>query len=87
MFCVYVLKSKKNQSLYIGFAPDLRARIEKHEQGLVKSTKNLRPLALIYYEAYRDKRDALYREKQLKRFAKGFSSLKRRLGYSLMLQG
>jgi len=87
MFYVYVLRSKKDSSLYIGFAPDLRVRILKHEHGLVRSTKNLRPLTLVYYEAYHDKRDALFRERQLKRFAKGFASLKRRLYYSLMLQG
>lgn len=87
MFYVYVLKSRKDGSSYIGFAPDLRARIKKHENGEVRSTKNTRPLLLVYYEAYRDKRDALYREKQLKRFAKGFASLKRRIYYSLMLQG
>ena len=95
MFYVYVLKSKKDPSLfrnkrvrehYIGFTVDLRERIKKHSNGLVQSTKNLRPLVLIYYEAYRSKTDALIREKQLKRFAKGFGSLRRRLKESLMLE-
>jgi len=87
MFYVYILKSRLNDSLYIGFAPDLKARIVKHNQGLVKSTKNIRPLELVYYEAYRSKQDALTREKQLKRFAKSYSMLKRRIKSSLMLQG
>lgn len=47
MFYVYLLKSLKDSSLYIGFSPDLRMRMEKHSQGLVRSTKNLRPLDLI----------------------------------------
>ncbi len=85
MFYMYVLKSKKDDSLYIGFAPDLRARFLKHTQGLVMSTKNLRPLSLIYYEAYKSKKDALFREGQLKRFAKSYSMLKRRIYNSLML--
>ncbi|MBI2627957.1 MAG: GIY-YIG nuclease family protein [Candidatus Niyogibacteria bacterium] len=87
MFYVYILKSKKDQSHYIGFAVDLRNRIRKHNQGLVKSTKNIRPIVLIYYEAYRSKTDALIREKQLKRFAQGFFSLKSRLKNSLILKG
>ena len=85
MFYVYVLKSGKDSSFYIGFAPDLKLRMRKHNQGEVISTKNLRPLKLIYYEAYLSKRDVIMREKQLKRFAKGFASLKGRIKFSLML--
>jgi putative endonuclease len=85
MFYVYILKSRKDASHYIGFTVDLRARISKHNQGLVRSTKNLQPLILVYYEAYRSKTDALIREKRLKRFAKGFASLKGRLKNSLSL--
>ena len=85
MFYVYLLKSLKNKSLYIGFAPDLRARIIKHNQGLVRSTKNIRPVELICYEAYKHKSDSLTREKRLKQFAKGYASLKGRLKNSLML--
>lgn len=70
MFYVYILQSKKDSSFYIGFAPDLRNRLLKHNKGEVQSTQSLRPLELIYYESYKDKRDALYREEQLKRFAK-----------------
>lgn len=87
MFYVYVLKLKKDSTHYIGFAVDLRARFRKHREGLVISTQNLRPLILVYYEAYRSKTDALIREKQLKRFAKGFASLKGRLEHSLILEG
>lgn len=44
-------------------------------------------MELIYFEGYKSKKDALIREKRLKRFAKGFSSLKSRLSNSLMLEG
>lgn len=74
-----------DNSFYIGFTEDLRKRLEKHNQGLVRSTKNMRPIELIYYEAYKSQKDALIREKRLKQFAKGFSSLKGRLQYSLMV--
>ena len=87
MFYVYILKSEKNDSLYVGFSSDIINRIVKHNQGLVQSTKHLRPLKLMYYEAYLSKKDALIREKRLKRFAQGLTALKGRLKYSLMLSG
>lgn len=87
MFYVYVLKSKINNKVYVGFSDNLKKRIKKHNQGLVQSTKNLRSLTLIYYEAYLSKKDALIREKRLKQFAKGFASLKNRIKNSLILEG
>lgn len=87
MFFIYILRSTKDGSLYIGFAEDIEGRLSKHNQGLVQSTKNLKPMELIYYEAYKSKKDALIREKRLKQFAKGFASLRSRLRHSLMLQG
>lgn len=38
----------------------------KHRTGFVRSTKNRRPLELIYYEAYLLKSDCIRREKYLK---------------------
>lgn len=87
MFFVYLLRSEKDKSFYIGFAEDLKARIKKHEMGLVSSTKNILPMKLIYCEVYKSKKDALIREKRLKKFAKGYASLKGRLKYSLMTKG
>lgn len=63
---VYVLYSEKDKHLYIGSTPDLRKRLKKHQTGLVRSTKNRRPLKLIYYEAYMLKIDSSRREKYLK---------------------
>ena len=86
-FHVYLLRSKLDNSFYIGFAENLKERMEKHNQGMVQSTKNLRPMELIYFKSYKSKKDALTREKRLKQFAKGFSSLRSRLLHSLMLEG
>ncbi len=66
MYYTYVLKSFKDNKLYIGYTNDLRNRIKEHESGLVKSTKNRRPLKLIYYEACLNKYDAIKREKYFK---------------------
>jgi putative endonuclease len=65
MVFVYVLKSQKDNGLYIGFTNDLKARVNGHNSGLVESTKNRLPLELIYYEACLNRKDAFRREKYL----------------------
>lgn len=75
MYYVYILLSEKDGKLYIGSAPDLRKRIEKHENGYVLATKHRRPLKLIYYEAYISSSDARHREIFLKG-GKGHDELK-----------
>ncbi|MBU1255396.1 GIY-YIG nuclease family protein, partial [Patescibacteria group bacterium] len=66
MFYNYVLQSKKNKNLYVGYTKDLRKRLIEHNQGLNKSTKPYRPWELIYYEACLNKKDTKRREKYLK---------------------
>ena len=51
---------------YVGYTKNLKLRFEKHQKGLVSSTKNRRPLELIYYEACKSQEDATRREKYLK---------------------
>jgi len=66
MFYTYVLKSKKDKKFYTGYTRDLKLRFEKHKKGLIKSTKDRRPLCLVYYEACLNQQDATHREKYLK---------------------
>jgi putative endonuclease len=66
MFYIYILQSKLDNKLYTGFTSNLRKRLSEHNSGGVVSTRNRRPLELIYYEAYKKKEDALRREKFLK---------------------
>ena len=68
MFYTYVLRSKKDEKFYVGFTKNLKQRFEQHEKGLVESTKDRRPLELVYYEACLDQKDALHREKYLKTY-------------------
>jgi len=66
-FCyVYVLRSQLDGQLYVGLTRDLRQRFQQHQAGEVISTRNRRPLELIYYEACRNIHDAALREKYLK---------------------
>ena len=84
MYYFYVLQSKKDMDLYSGYTNDLQERFKDHNSGRVISTKNRRPFILVYYEAYRSEDDAREREKQVKRRAKAFISLKRRFKNSLL---
>lgn len=66
MYYVYVLQSKKDGNFYVGHTADLPKRMEHHNKGVVESTKNRRPLVVIYYEACIKQKDALHRERYLK---------------------
>jgi putative endonuclease len=65
-------------NLYTGFTSNLKLRFERHNKGLVESTKDRRPFKLIYYEACLNKNDASKRERYLKSYL-GKMFLKRRL--------
>ena len=79
MFFVYILQSKKDKKLYVGYTKDLLARFKKHNLGLVRSTKLKKPFRLAYYEAYASRQDATYREHNLKLRAKALKQLKSRI--------
>ncbi len=63
---VYVLRSVLAGNFYVGLTDDLKRRFREHQGGLVPSTKHRRPFALIYYEACRNRTEAVRREKYLK---------------------
>lgn len=65
-FYVYILRSLKNESFYIGYSTDLKKRIKQHNNGENQSTKPFRPYKLIFYEAFLNEKDAKNREKYLK---------------------
>ena len=63
-YYIYILKLT-NGTNYTGYTSDLETRITQHRLGLVKSTKN-RFLCLIHFEIYKNKKEAMLREKWLK---------------------
>ncbi|MBI1307089.1 MAG: GIY-YIG nuclease family protein [Bacteroidetes bacterium] len=67
MYFVYVLRSLKDGSTYIGFTSDLERRLIEHNEGRTKSIKHKIPYELYYYEAYSDKSTARRREIKLKK--------------------
>lgn len=83
MFYVYVLKSKRNGKCYIGSTNDLKRRFKEHNNGKMFSTKNRRPLILVYYEAFRSEKDTRKREQSLKNYGQGITNLYKRISNSL----
>ncbi|HRY62793.1 MAG TPA: GIY-YIG nuclease family protein [Candidatus Paceibacterota bacterium] len=78
MFYIYLLQSRIDEHLYIGYTTDLKKRVDEHNRGLNLSTKRYGKWNLIYYEACLNERDAKRREKYLKT-TQGRRMLKRRL--------
>ena len=66
MYYVYVIKSLQDGNFYTGYTKDLRRRLKQHNQGESQATKSRYPFELVYYEACRNEKDALIREKYLK---------------------
>ena len=66
MYFVYVLFSKADRKLYVGYSHDVFKRFDQHRSGQSKATKDRRPLELIYYEAYLNEEEAKRRERYLK---------------------
>lgn len=65
-YTVYILKSNKDNKRYIGCTKNILQRLVDHKNGLVKSTRNRRPLELIYNEDFENKSEALARERFFK---------------------
>ncbi|OGB74078.1 hypothetical protein A2V68_02515 [candidate division Kazan bacterium RBG_13_50_9] len=78
MYYVYILRSKIDGNLYVGFSEELKQRISDHNTGKNLSTQARKPLDLIFYEAFTDKFDALRRERYLKT-NKGKTTIKQML--------
>lgn len=66
-YYVYVLKNQVDDGVYIGYTTNIRKRILNHNSGRgSRTTKYKKNWELIYAELYRNKYDALGREKFLK---------------------
>ncbi len=65
-YYVYILLSEIDNRFYTGYTSNLNERIILHNEGKVESTKNRRPLKLIYWEGCLNQQDATRREKYLK---------------------
>jgi len=66
---VYILQSKDNQRYYVGSTVNLEKRICQHQNGYVKSTRNLLPIQLRFsqkYDTIKEARQIEYKLKKMK---------------------
>jgi len=66
MFYVYVIKNLLTHKRYTGYTKNIHQRIKKHNTNHKGYTGQRGEWVLVYSEQYRNKNDALLREKFLK---------------------
>lgn len=67
LYCVYLLASQRNGTLYAGVTGDLVARVWQHKNNQADGfTKRYGVKTLVWFEVHEDVRAAITREKQLK---------------------
>ncbi|MDD5578548.1 MAG: GIY-YIG nuclease family protein [Methylobacter sp.] len=65
--CVYLLASRRNETLYAGVTSDLMKRVYEHRNDLVDGfIKRYAVHDLIWYESHERMESAILREKQIK---------------------
>ncbi|HLW91901.1 MAG TPA: GIY-YIG nuclease family protein [Roseiarcus sp.] len=68
-YAVYILASRRNGTLYIGVTNNLSIRIYQHRSGVGSAfTAKYGVKLLVWYEFYTDVKEAIAREKQLKKW-------------------
>jgi len=68
-FCVYLLASRRNGTLYVGVTSNLVQRVWQHKEGVADGfTKQYGVKRLVWYEQHDDAESAIAREKQLKKW-------------------
>ena len=65
-YFVYILRSQKDGSYYVGSTQDLDERIQRHNEGRCLYTKARKPWSLVYFQEYQDRAKALKREREIK---------------------
>ena len=70
---VYILARRRNGTLYTGVTGDLVERVWKHKHDVHEGyTKKYQVHRLVYFEEHQDIRDAIIREKQIKRWKRAW---------------
>ena len=80
MHYLYILKSLKDNKLYIGTTNNISKRVNQHNKGQSKSTKFRRPLILNYSEQYLSRSEAMKREWYFKNTAEGNKLMRKLIG-------
>lgn len=66
MYYVYVLRSERDEKLYIGSTNNVVRRLEEHNCGKLLVTRHRKPFKIIYTETFQTRAEAMRREKYFK---------------------
>jgi len=67
MFAVYAIKSLSSNRIYIGQTNDVWRRLDEHNRGIVRSTKMVKPWEIVAIQMVKNRSEARWIEKRLKR--------------------
>ena len=69
---IYIMTNKNKTTLYIGVTSDLKRRVSEHKAHLYKKsfTHKYNLEFLVYYENFHFIEEAIFREKQLKKYSR-----------------
>jgi putative endonuclease len=68
MYSVYIIYSHKIDKYYIGYSSNVIERLSKHNQKSKGFSSTGRPWIIVYTEVFENKKDAMNRESQLKKW-------------------
>lgn len=83
MYYTYILQNTITNRYYVGYTPDLKNRLRKHQDGQVLSTKSNRNYQLEWYCAFKTRNQALDFERYLKT-GSGIAFMKKRFFRSIV---
>lgn len=65
---IYIMTNKNNTTLYTGVTSDLPKRVQQHKEAYFEQsfTSKYNLDKLVYWEAFQEIGDAIFREKQIK---------------------
>lgn len=72
MYYAYIIKSIKNKSFYVGITNNLERRLQEHNSGKLKNTRNKRPWILWHFRECVDSKEARKEELYLKKKNRDF---------------
>ncbi|MDP3964766.1 MAG: GIY-YIG nuclease family protein [bacterium] len=68
-FYTYIMSNIRNSVLYVGMTGNLEGRVRQHKEKEINGfTKKYNITKLVYFEVYQTPMEAIYREKQIKRW-------------------
>ena len=66
MYYTYIIETLNGKHRFIGHCRNLKSQLNQHNSRNVKATRDNRPWRVIYSEKFKNKNDAISREKYFK---------------------